>query len=175
MPSKYLFGNFHRLLPQFPPILLWGDSLPDPVETERLRSLVTHVGSMDSLGLFNAVAAVLQKPNATAVLPENQWRRFGLEPKPDAFPIAIASMKGPIDFAYDISDTQPLALPNKKAWEVSVDKLHGPRYWCGKIRAWESASKVMKKFEVEIDVQPTWETLLNEKAIGYAVHVEAGQ
>lgn len=58
------------------------------------------------LAPYNAFLVTQQKKNATFVLSEDKWKRMGRFPKQGANPIVIMIPFGPVEFVYDIEDTE---------------------------------------------------------------------
>ena len=60
------------------------------------------------LAPYNAMLINLQKPKARYVLREEEWRtQFNRHLKPNAQPLIILFPFGPVDFLYEIGDTEP--------------------------------------------------------------------
>lgn len=67
---------------------------------------------------FNAMLAHVQMPGATFVAPPHRWARdYGRRVRPEARPVVLLQPMGPVMFAFDVSDTEPLpgapALPRE--------------------------------------------------------------
>jgi hypothetical protein len=59
------------------------------------------------LGVWNARMTHIQRPGATAIASEFEWRSVGREVLPDAVPIIILWPFSPIRFVYELADTGP--------------------------------------------------------------------
>lgn len=61
---------------------------------------------------FNAMLLHIQKPGLThAATAQDWWQRFGRVPKKGARPLLVLRMKGPVDFVFDVQDTEGKDLP----------------------------------------------------------------
>jgi len=61
---------------------------------------------------FNAMLLHIQKPGLThAATAHDWWRRFGRVPKTGARPLLILRTMGPVDFVFDILDTEGAEVP----------------------------------------------------------------
>lgn len=61
---------------------------------------------------FNAMLLHIQKPGLThAASAHDWWHRFGRVPKKGARPLLVLRMKGPVDFVFDVQDTEGKDLP----------------------------------------------------------------
>lgn len=61
---------------------------------------------------FNAMLLHIQKPGLThAATAQDWWRRFRRVPRKGARPLLILRMKGPVDFVFDIQDTEGREVP----------------------------------------------------------------
>ena len=66
--------------------------------------------------LFNAMLIRVQRPGALAVASRQRWRGYGRTVAPDAVPIVILQPFGPVQFIYDVGDTQGPPLPAGAKW-----------------------------------------------------------
>ena len=74
---------------------------------------------------FNAMLAHIQKPGARFVAPAHRWARdYRRRVKPAARPIVLLQPRGPVIFAFDVSDTESLAdakpLPREVEYPFEV-------------------------------------------------------
>ena len=61
---------------------------------------------------FNAMLLHIQKPGLTHAATARDWmKRFGRAPKEDARPLLILRAMGPVDFVFDILDTEGRDVP----------------------------------------------------------------
>lgn len=83
------------------------------------RELLNACRRFRNLAPYNAMLVYIQKPGSQYVLRENEWRkRFNRIVKPNAQPLIVLVPFGPIDFLFEIGDTQPdgtLLFPRKDA------------------------------------------------------------
>ena len=74
--------------------------------------LLDFVKRFPHIAPYNAMLAHIQMPGATFILSPYKWRnRFGRTIKPGARPIVILRTMGPVDFVFDVSDTEGAPLP----------------------------------------------------------------
>ena len=74
--------------------------------------LLEFIKKFPYIAPFNAMLAHIQMPGARFVLPPRKWRQhFGRYIKPEARPIVILRTMGPVDFVFDVSDTEGDDLP----------------------------------------------------------------
>ena len=71
------------------------------------------------IAAYNAMLAHIQMPGARYVLTSRKWHHhFGRTIRPEARPIVILRTMGPVDFVFDVSDTEGEPLP------ADIDKLY---------------------------------------------------
>jgi hypothetical protein len=74
--------------------------------------LLDFVKRFPHIAPYNAMLAHIQMPGATFILSPYKWRTlFGRTIKPGARPIVILRTMGPVDFVFDVSDTEGRPLP----------------------------------------------------------------
>lgn len=85
--------------------------LPDPADsaqTESARSLLQAVALFEGLAPYNAVALLLQRPQATHVETRRRWEELGRRPEADERPEMILMPGAPLLPVYDIAQTCPI-------------------------------------------------------------------
>ena len=77
--------------------------------SEAFHELMRFIARFRLYSPFNAMLAHIQMPGATYVAPPYRWARdHGRKIKPGARPIVLLQPMGPVMFAFDVSDTEPL-------------------------------------------------------------------
>jgi hypothetical protein len=71
-------------------------------------NLLNFIRRFRNLSPFNAFLIHMQDSGATVVLTPKSWLRYGRRIKPMARPFIILVPFGPVEFVYDISDTEPI-------------------------------------------------------------------
>ncbi|EWY37305.1 hypothetical protein N825_20685 [Skermanella stibiiresistens SB22] len=80
---------------------------------EAVRELMEFTIRLREFAPFNGMLLHIQKPGLThAASASDWWNRFGRVPKMGARPLLILRMKGPVDFVFDVQDTEGHALPD---------------------------------------------------------------
>lgn len=83
-------------------------------DSEQFLGLLKFVSNFKRYSPFNAMLVYTQMPGAHYVLPAKQWiEKYGRHPRPDAQPLVMLQPKGPVMFAYDVSQTEGRALPEQ--------------------------------------------------------------
>jgi hypothetical protein len=70
--------------------------------------LLEFINKFPNLSPFNAFLIHTQDSGATIVLSAYKWRKYGRKVKPLSRPFIILVPFGPVEFVYDISDTEPI-------------------------------------------------------------------
>ena len=71
------------------------------------KQLTNFVAHFKEMGPYNSMLVKIQMPAAKYVLTEKEWkRRYNRVLTVNARPLVILRLYGPIDFVYEISDTQ---------------------------------------------------------------------
>lgn len=78
-----------------------------------IKELLDFVARLRHIAPFNAMLLHIQKPGLSFAARTKDWReRFRRWPKPYSRPLVILRNFGPIDFVYDVLDTEGEPLPN---------------------------------------------------------------
>ncbi len=73
---------------------------------ERLEELLAFTSRLREFAPFNAMLLHIQKPGLTHAATARDWfARFNRVPKTGARPLLVLRMKGPVDFVFDVQDT----------------------------------------------------------------------
>lgn len=79
---------------------------------EAIHELFAFAIRLREFAPFNAMLLHIQKPGLThAATAHDWWQRFGRVPKKGTRPLLILRTKGPIDFVFDILDTEGREVP----------------------------------------------------------------
>jgi hypothetical protein len=90
-------------------------------ELEDLRAVLCR---LPMLGPYNAMLVEVQRPGSLYVATAPAWHQdFGRRLRPGARPLVILKPFGPVEFVYDVSDTEGSALP---ADVLSPFRVRGP-------------------------------------------------
>jgi len=77
-----------------------------------VKKLLDFTVRLRHIAPFNAMLLHIQKPGLSfAARPRDWWERFERRPKPDARPLVILRNFGPVEFVYDILDTEGKDVP----------------------------------------------------------------
>ena len=80
--------------------------------SEAVQELFAFTIRLRAFAPFNAMILHIQKPGLTYAATAHDWnRRFGRVPARGARPLLVLRMMGPVDFVFDIMDTEGRALP----------------------------------------------------------------
>jgi hypothetical protein len=110
---------------------------------ERQMKLLQFIARFRQFAPFNAMLLHIQKPGLThAATIRDWWKKFHREPKRDARPLLILRPFGPVDFVYDIQETEGDPLPEEAFQFVA----HGqtPIGW------FESAIHILDRLNIKI-------------------------
>ena len=79
---------------------------------EAIKELFAFTIRLREFAPFNAMLLHIQKPGLTHAATAQDWhKRFGRVPKKGARPLLILRTKGPVDFVFDILDTEGRDVP----------------------------------------------------------------
>lgn len=80
--------------------------------SEAVLELLNFTAKFRAFAPFNAMLLHIQKPGLTHAATARDWkRRFDREPKEGARPLVILRTLGPVDFVFDIQDTEGEDVP----------------------------------------------------------------
>jgi hypothetical protein len=80
--------------------------------SEAVQELLAFTIRLREFAPFNAMLLHIQKPGLThAATAHDWWHRFGRVPKKGTRPLLVLRMKGPVDFVFDVQDTEGRELP----------------------------------------------------------------
>lgn len=95
---------------------------------QALPDFLNFLARFRRYSLFNAMLIRVQRPGALAVASRQRWRGYGRTVAPDAVPIVILLPFGPVQFIYDVGDTQGPPLPAGAKWgAIRCDRAHSTR------------------------------------------------
>jgi hypothetical protein len=82
--------------------------LLDSGAVSSVEDLLDQVSSIPGRKLFNALLAIAQMPHATLLHSDRVWEeRWGRRVKPGQRPLVLLFPFGPVEFVYDVSQTEP--------------------------------------------------------------------
>ena len=96
-----------------------------------------------NLSIYNAMLVRLQRPGAAMVGSRRQWRSLGRNVLPDAIPIVILIPFGPVQFLFELGDTEGATLPGQD---------RNPLFARGEFREdlFKNTKKAAENFAVEV-------------------------
>ena len=78
-----------------------------------VKELLEFTARLRHMAPFNAMLLHIQKPGLSYAMTAHDWRtRFGRRPKAHARPLIVLRNFGPVDFVYDVQDTEGEPLPD---------------------------------------------------------------
>ncbi len=94
--------------------------------------LLNFVSHFKSYAPFNGMLLHIQRPGITFVANTRDWmEKFGRQPKLDARPLIILRNFGPVNFVYDVQDTEGEAMPEGALRFETSGTL--PNWWLGQV------------------------------------------
>ena len=79
-----------------------------------IKELLEFAIRLRAFAPFNAMLLHIQKPGVThAATVADWWQRFGRIPKKGARPLIVLRVMGPVDFVFDVLDTEGRDLPEQ--------------------------------------------------------------
>lgn len=95
--------------------------------TAEFKKMINFISQFPSQSPFNALLLYMQKPSTTIALTRRKWKKYNREVKSLANPMVILVPFGPVDFVFDIADTDgdpiPKELLNPFFTDGNLDKL----------------------------------------------------
>ena len=80
---------------------------------QAIAELLEFTARLRHIAPFNAMLLHIQKPGLSyAARPKDWWDRFRRRPKPHARPLVVLRNFGPVEFVYDVLDTEGEPLPD---------------------------------------------------------------
>ncbi|SFQ06875.1 ImmA/IrrE family metallo-endopeptidase [Tranquillimonas alkanivorans] len=80
--------------------------------SDALKELFAFTARLRNMAPFNAMILHVQKPGLSYAMTAKDWReRYGRFPKPGVRPLVILRNFGPVDFVFDVQDTEGRDLP----------------------------------------------------------------
>lgn len=97
--------------------------------SEAIQELFAFTIRLREFAPFNAMLLHIQKPGLThAATAHDWWHRFARVPKKGARPLLVLRMKGPVDFVFDVQDTEGRDLPVDAFSFPAFGKLNDDRF-----------------------------------------------
>jgi hypothetical protein len=128
--------------------------------------LLDFVGRFNNLSVYNAMLVRVQRPGAAAVGSRRQWRERGRTVLPDAIPIVVLQLFGPVRFVYELADTEGREIPGEKASSLFAE---------GDLpeKVYDNTRTAAEKFGIRVIETDQYGSLLAGTAAGIAVGPEA--
>lgn len=131
--------------------------------SEAIQELLDFAARLREFAPFNAMLLHIQKPGLThAATAHDWWHRFGRVPKKGARPLLVLRMKGPVDFVFDIQDTEGNDVP--------TDAFSFPTFGALSESRFDEFMREVRKEKIELvrldagDDQAGWIRLLSRPA-----------
>ena len=97
--------------------------------SEAIHALLDFTIRLREFAPFNAMLLHIQKPGLThAATARDWWTRFGRVPKKRARPLLILRTMGPVDFVFDIQDTEGRPVPVDAFSFPTLGDMTDPRF-----------------------------------------------
>jgi hypothetical protein len=94
-----------------------------------VKELIAFTVRLRAFAPFNALLLHIQKPGLTYAATAADWnRRFGRVPKRGTRPLLVLRMMGPVDFLFDILDTEGRNIPERAFSFPTLGALSEPRF-----------------------------------------------
>lgn len=87
------------------------DTAAVPYSVGELREFRRKLTQMPRIGAYNAMLLHVQRPGARFAATAHEWAKYGRAVKPGANRLIILRPYGPVEFVYEVSDTEGAELP----------------------------------------------------------------
>lgn len=84
-----------------------------PRTVEELRTFRRELAAMPRIGAYNALLVQIQRPGAHFVATAHEWAKYGRRVKPGAHRLIVLKPYGPVEFVFEVSDTEGAPLPEQ--------------------------------------------------------------
>src|SRR6266567_7409067 len=121
---------------------------------EALSEFLNFLARFPRYSLFNAMLIRVQRPGAMAVASRHRWNCAGRWVVADGVPIIILQPFGPVQFVYDLGDTQGSPLP--EGWGLGNPRAAGDL----SADVWEPATSAAAKCGIAIELVSNYGALL---------------
>jgi len=78
------------------------------------HDFITRMSRFSNLSAYNAMLVMVQCPGALAVGGRRQWATIKRGVKPDAIPIVVLQLFGPVRFVFEFNDTEGADVPGER-------------------------------------------------------------
>ena len=106
-------------------------------EGQAFINLMNFCAHFHMVGAYNAMLIETQREGVTYALNVAGWRKFNRRPKPDARPVMILMPFAPVDFLFDVSDTEHIPNMPEVKYEEELKRLANPFQVEGKLNSQE--------------------------------------
>lgn len=160
--------------------------------SENFLKLMQFIRRFPSLSPFNAFLIHMQNPGVELVMTAGKWKKLGRKVKPYARPMVILVPFGPVDFIYDIADTEGDEVPklvlnpfhtdgrlqpgiyDRTIWNCASDLIKYEEQTMGVAMAGYATIREKDSFKVVVNktynLETKYSTLVHELAHVYAGH-----
>jgi hypothetical protein len=90
-------------------------------KSSEFLALLKFVNKFPYLSPFNAFLVHMQDSGASVVLTHSKWKEYGRSVNPLARPFVILVPFGPVEFVYNITDTEPVDSPFDNTPEILIN------------------------------------------------------
>jgi hypothetical protein len=161
--------------------------------SENFLKLMQFIRRFPSLSPFNAFLIHMQNPGVVLVMTARKWKKLGRKVKPNARPMVILIPFGPVDFVYDISDTEGEEVPrlvlnpfhtdgrlqisiyDRTVWNCATDRIKYEELTMGVGSAGYATQREKDFFKVVVNktynLESKYSTLVHELAHVYGGHL----
>lgn len=102
-------------------------------KSETLRKYLDFCANFHMVGAYNATLIQTQRDGVRYVLTAEKWRKFNRRPKADANPLVILMPFSPVDFVFDVSDTEHIPGAEVVEYEEELERMAHPFKATGKV------------------------------------------
>ncbi|OGZ30287.1 MAG: hypothetical protein A2931_04145 [Candidatus Niyogibacteria bacterium RIFCSPLOWO2_01_FULL_45_48] len=104
-----LFENKQQVL--FEQVQEFFEQLLSLKSSEKMKQYLKFCARMPNHSTFNSTLVFIQKPSCYYYATKSQWGRFNRKPRRSAKPLLILRPFAPVEFVYDLEDTDGKPLP----------------------------------------------------------------
>ena len=133
------------------------DELFSSIESYRngteFKRLMKFCAEFHMVGVYNAMLIDTQRTGVTYALNISGWREYNRRPKPDTHPVMILLPFGPVDFLYDVSDTEHIPGTPEVNYEKELEHIANPFKVEGKLdpKVYEVFLSNLKYFGIKLN------------------------
>ena len=102
-------------------------------KSETLRKYLDFCANFHMVGAYNATLIQTQRDGVRYALTAEKWRKYNRRPKADANPLVILMPFSPVDFIFDVSDTEHIPGAEVVEYEEELEMMAHPFKATGKV------------------------------------------